>query len=155
MNEWDSKIKQVLSELEADKQLIPGAKLKQQLLRSTSDPASLDAFLASSGLKFAEMLERIEGIVVRKRRGSDMLVGFDGADRPVQVAMTRSSEASQQLRDDVYTAMTRVNESGYYYVPRTDQFIAGPVEDPEAIPLPPVSLDDLLEERKDFGVGRK
>ena len=107
MNEWESIIKEVLSKLGADKQLIPGAKLKQRLIRSASDPASLDTFLASSGLKFAAMLERVEGIVVRKRRGSDMLVGFEGAEWPVQVTVSGSSETIQQLRDDVYTAQRK------------------------------------------------
>lgn len=150
LNDWSAAVKKALNDLEADKRLVPGAKLKQMLVKSIADPHALDEFLEASGRKFSDFVAEIDGIVVQKRGGSDMLVGFPGAEWPVPATSSRSSIPRMQLRDDVYNALTKVTTSGYFYLPDSGQFVEGPVTQPDAVPLPKVVFSDLTSERKRF-----
>ncbi len=52
MLEWEEKLKNVLKELGADKQLVTGAKVKELLTKSALDPGEFDRFLKKRGLSF-------------------------------------------------------------------------------------------------------
>ena len=151
MLEWEEKLKNVLKELGADKQLVTGAKVKELLTKSALDPGEFDRFLKEKGLKFSDFVLRVEGIKVQKRGASDMLVGFPGADWPTPNLSTRIPFKKLQMRDDVYNALTSVSNDGYYFLPDSDKFIEGPPpQRVNGVPLPKVPFSELINERRDF-----
>lgn len=150
MPNWADITRSVLRELGGEQTLVPGAKLKQHIIQSADDPDSFDSFLATQGRKFADWLGTLEAVIVYRRIGTDMLVGFSGAAWPQERTTAGGGSDRPQLRKDVYTALTQVNAGGYFYSPRTDTFSAGPVEETDAIRLPPVTLANLIDERRVF-----
>jgi hypothetical protein len=151
MSDWSTLVKKALLELGADKQFVPGAKLKQVLAKSGENPHELDEFLDTTAQRFSDLLESIDGIKVQKRGSSDMLVGFPGANWPPPTVTSRAPIPKMQMRDDVYLALTKITALGYYYFPKTDQFVEGPRTDSgEGVPLPKVVFADLINERKVF-----
>jgi Uncharacterised protein family (UPF0158) len=143
-------VKAALRQLGADKELVPGAKLRQVLDKSFLEPHFLDEFLKEKGLRFSEFVSGISGIFVQKRSGADMLVGFPDAQWPVSAAGSRGFSTRLQFRPDVYLALTRVTAEGFYYLRESDQFIEGRLGEASGVPLPKVTFSELTAERKQF-----
>jgi len=143
-------VKTALRQLGADKQLVPGAKLKYTLDQSFLEPHFLDELLKARRLRFSDFILGIPGIVVQKRGGADMLVGFPNAQWPISATSSRSFVGRMQLRTDVYTALTKVSTAGFFYMRETDRFVEGPVSQASGVPFPKVTFSDLTAERKKF-----
>ena len=116
----------------------------------------LNSYLTEQGLKFGQLVERVPGAVVHRRLGTDMLVGFEGAAWPDEAKAESQppQPARSRLRQDVYTALTRVSDRPYYYVPGRDEFTQDTSGLEPRIRMPDVNLDDLIAERRDFAKRR-
>ena len=80
-----------------------------------------------------------------------MFVGLKGAEWPDSLSEEKK-EYRQRFRADVYEALTRISASGYWYFPDTDEFTQVTLENDslKKIPLPSVTLKDLLDQRRGF-----
>ena len=152
-NDWAAMMHRALEALGADKVLVPGAKLRQQLeVLAAEEGADLGAYLYDNRIKFAELVERDSKIVVYRRPGTDMSVGFQGAAWP----STRSGAAKARqtsgvrLRRDAYAAFTRISDQPYYYIPNDDRFTIDAAEATQAIEVPRVTLEGLVSIRRAF-----
>ena len=155
MPDWNQIILQALEELDSRKILTRGAKLRDKVAEIVSEQgADLQAYLGSTDQKFVDLLDGMPEVVVHRRPGTDMYVGLQGAAWPAITG--RESKKYHQgivkLRQDLYDALTRISERSYYYVPSRDVFTQNPTEEEstEQIALPPVTLDDLLIQRREF-----
>ncbi len=152
MPNWNEIITKALRELEADTTLTRGAILRSKVNQIASDSEfDFDAYLKDSAQKFSSVVERIDNVVIYKRPNTDMFVGFKGAEWPDSVN-GEIREYRKRFRADVYEAFTRISDSAYWYFPDTDQFtqnISGNASRMK-IPLPSVTLGDLLNQRREF-----
>ena len=152
-NDWNAMTRRALEALGADKFLVPGAKLRQQLeALAAEEGADLRAYLYDNRIKFAELVERDPKIVVYRRPGTDMSVGFQGAAWPS--TRTETAKARQttgvRLRRDAYAAFTRISDQPYYYIPDNDRFTTDATESTKAIGVPRVTLEGLVSTRRAF-----
>ncbi len=151
---WVAVIRKALEELGGQTDTVVGAKLQQRAeMLADGNEESLSDYLNSQSLKFSDFLATIPGIVVYKQRGSDMLVGFQGATLP-QLPTDRAyrdiNDRPLALRQDVYLAFTRVSASPWFYVPSMDVFTREPSADVRKLEIPRVTLNTLVEDRKQF-----
>lgn len=83
MLDWNSLALKALRTLGADSVMVPGAKLRQEMVKIGSrSNFDVSAHVASSGQPFGVLTGQVAGVVVHKRPGSDMLVGIEGAAPP-------------------------------------------------------------------------
>ena len=152
MIEWARLIEDTLGELDGRSVCVPGAKLHTEVskaaLRKTED---FSQYLRDEGKSFADFLAGIPGISLHKRRGTDMLVGFDGAALPAPEREGRARPREYlHLRQDVYAAFTRISSEPYLYIRNSDEFTTEEAEAADSVQVPSVTLDDLLEHRRSF-----
>ena len=155
MTDWNQVILQALEELDSRNILTRGAKLRDKVAEIVSEQGTdLQAYLSSTDQRFVNLLDGIPEVVVHKRPGTDMYVGFQGAAWPAITGgeSRKYHQGTVKLRQDLYDALTRISERIYYYVPSQDVFTQDPAEgeSTERIALPPVTLDDLLTQRREF-----
>ena len=150
MNEsyWADLVRRILREAGGERILITGAKLKQSILAASDNKNALDSYLEAAGLRFRTFLEGIDGVSVKKRVGTDMLVGLEGARWPT-VSPTRAPSLPE-FRQDVYEALTRVSQARYHYFPSTDEFRPSSGELDDTIAMPSVTLEELVAQRREF-----
>jgi hypothetical protein len=153
MTDWTAFVEQVLTDLGGQTVCIPGAKLHVEVSkRALRQGDDFGEYLRSKGVTFAQFLGLDRRIVVHRRLGSDILVGFDGAALPTRPGAARATGFREYsvFRDDAYAAFTRVSHVPYVYIPVVDQFTTGPGDARDRVEVPPVTLDDLLEQRRAF-----
>ena len=146
--QWAELVRRVLREAGGEQTLVPGAKLKQTLIAASADENALDDYLKAEAMRFKTFLEQVDGVVVKTQVGTDMLVGLEGAVWPT----TSPAQAKNQprFRQDAYEALTVLSEAGYHYSPGTDEFKSGRADSSGAVAVPPVTLEDLLYQRRRF-----
>lgn len=152
-NDWAAMMHRALEALGGDKVLVPGAKLRQQLeIVAAEEDADLKTYLYDNRMKFVDLVERDPKIVIYKRPGTDMSVGFQGAAWPSArsgAAKTRQTSGAR-LRRDAYAAFTRISDQPYYYIPDKDRFTTDATETAQAIEVPRVTLESLVSTRRAF-----
>jgi hypothetical protein len=148
MTVWVELVEEVLTDLGGRTTCVPGAKLHTEVskigFRKSED---FGEYLRAQAVTFSQFLERNPKLTVHRRPGADVLVGFDGAILPVR---TRGARDYTVLREDVYSAFTRISPNPYVYVPTTDLFTTQPGEAIDPVDVPAITLDDLLVQRKEF-----
>ncbi len=146
--QWAELVRRVLREAGGEETLVTGAKLKQILVSASGDEHALDSYLRAMGMRFKTFLERTDGVEVKTQVGTDMLVGLEGAGWPT-TSLAQTSE-QPRLRQDLYEALTVLSEAGYHYSPSTDEFASGRGDASGAIAMPPVTFEDLIDQRRKF-----
>lgn len=151
MPNWNSIVLQALRNLNADSVMVPGAKLRLEMETIGSEQEfDIPEHLASTGQPFGTLVERIDGVVVIRRVGTDMLVGIDGAMPPADPSPIRTSGPTGSLRRDVFEAFTRLSKIPFVYVPATDRFVPENLAQGPSIPVPETTLDGLVRDRESF-----
>ena len=148
--DWTKLVEGALVDLGGKSVCVPGAKLHGQVSRlGFQQGEDFSAYLRSQGLTFSQFLDRFKPrLLINRRPGADILVGFQGAVLPAG-GHTRSKSDSF-LRDDVYAAFTRVSAIPFVYVAKVDRFTTDPGDEEETVGVPGVTLESLLAQRKAF-----
>ena len=152
MTDWIAIIDEALKELGADAVFTRGAilhsRVRQIAKRSGLD---FDGYLKETDEKFSSVVQKVEGIEIHKPPNTDMFVGLAGAKWPESTRGWMSSNR-QRFRADVYEAFTRISDVDYCYLPDTDEFRRDVAEGDarKTIPVPSVTLDGLLTDRRRF-----
>ena len=147
--QWFRLAVDAVKDLGGDSQMVPGAKLHQRMA-VLGDRRELDvaAHVQASGQPFSRLIEQVDGIIIARRAGSDMLVGLRGARTPQWHPKSRAKGG--ELRSDVYRAFTRVVPEPFVYLPHSDKFVSADMAEGESIKVLGVSLDSLVEDRRAF-----
>ena len=150
--DWNTTTKETLDALGGRETCVPGAKLHTEVSkRGWREGEEFGRFLQEQGLTFSSFLDSIPEITVHRFRGTDTLVGFDGAELLVQPGTTtRRTDGFQRIRPDVFEAFTKITSEPYHYIVDSDEFGPEPSNSGTSIPLPMRSLDDLLQQRDAF-----
>lgn len=155
MTDWNQVVLQALEELDAGKIFTRGAKLRDTVAEIVSDQGtSLQDYLSQTNQKFVDLLDSMPEVVVHRRSGTDMYVGLQGAEWPAVTGEESKGyhRSPNKLRQDLYDALTKISELTFYYVPSRDVFTQNTTESEstERISLPLVTLQDLLNQRREF-----
>ena len=152
MSDWSSLTLEALRTLGADLVMVPGAKLRQEMVKIGSrSNFDVSAHVASSGQPFGVLTGQVAGVVVHKRPGSDMLVGIEGAaPPPFDKPLENSAGSSGTLRKDVYEAFTKLSPVPCVYLPGSDRFVPTNRAEGPSIKVPEVTLEGLVREREEF-----
>lgn len=152
MDDWEKLTKQALKALQADSVMVPGAKLRAQMVEiGTAAGFDVAEHVTQSGTSFSKLIAPVNGVVVHPRVGSDVLVGLKGARLPTQT--TTSSEAGSRsggLRSDVFQAFTRVSQIPFVYLPGTDRFVPANEAQGASIEVDGQTLERLILYRQEF-----
>ena len=147
--QWSELTLYALKELGGESYMVVGAKLRQKMVQlGREGNADVVAYVEESGESFSSLVERVEGVVVRRRPGSDMLVGTPQAEEPKREAASPTKRGV--LRGDVYQAFTRVAPIPVVYSPDTDRFLPEENAEGRSIRVPEVTLDTLIHDRRQF-----
>ena len=153
MVDWNNLAIEALRKLGAEQTFARGAKARD-VIRKLGDEqgADLQEFLESEGKKFGEFLEGVPNIVLHRRPGTDMFVGFKEATWPAGDLGHQDGEDRVLFRSDVYEALTRVHQGPYYYIQSQDKFIEDlEGHDPsDSLAMNSVTLVNLVDERREF-----
>ena len=152
MYDWEQLTKDALQDLGAESLMVPGAKLREHMVRIGS-PAGFDVagHVAKSGTSFSRLVEGVAGVIVQARPGSDVLVGLDGARIPEETAVPREAKSRYGgLRSDVYQAFTRVSKVAFAYLPGTDRFVPADQAQGASIEVEGQTLERLIAYRQEF-----
>ena len=151
--DWDKLTKETLLSLGADDEMVPGAKLREHMVRA-GYAAGFDtpAHVAKSGTSFSRLVERVAGVTVKFRPGSDVVVGLDGARCSDQSAGNRAATSSRYggLRNDVYQAFTRVSRNPFVYLPGSDRFVPEDRAEGPSIAVNKQTVESLVSDRQEF-----
>ena len=138
-----------LKDLGGASQMVPGAKLRQRMVQIGAErKLDIAAYVQASGHPFSRLVEQVEGVVVTRRAGSDVVVGLRGASTPQW--HPKSGPRRGELRSDVYRAFTRVAAEPFVYMPHSDKFVTANMAEGESIKVSGVSFDALIEDRRAF-----
>lgn len=159
MVDWAELLLQVLKQLGAGQTMTRGAILRQKLDElALAQGTNLGEHLRETNQRFVDLLARIPGVVIHRRPGTDMYVGLQGASWPsVDIEEARRFRRSGlRFRRDVYDALTKISDRAFYYIPSRDEFTQETSDEDvgERIALPRVTLDSLLDERREFAAQR-
>ena len=132
--------------------MVPGAKLRREMELIGSESAfDVAGHVASSGRTFSNLINEVEGVVIRARPGSDILVGLEGSrPPPSNTSAVADSTGSARLRTDVWEAFRKLSPSPYIYQPDSDRFMVASEGQGPSIPVPEVSLEGLVQDREEF-----
>ena len=151
MSDWNSIVLQALRNLGAESVMVPGAKLRLEMETiGSKQEFDVPEHMTSTGQPFGTLVERVEGVVVIRRVGTDMWVGFDGAAPPEDPSPKRTFGPVGSLRRDVFEAFTRLSKVPFVYVPATDRFVPANLAQGPSIPVPETTLDGLVRDRENF-----
>ena len=151
MIEWAELVVAALRELDAGREMVPGAKLRQRMeVLGAKAGFDVGAHLAESAEPFVLSVSRVSEVVVARRPGSDVLVGITGASVPVSVPRSTHYGPPGTLRKDVFLAFTRVAPVPFVYMPDADVFTPQDRATEPTIEVERVSLDGLIEDRMAF-----
>lgn len=147
--DWQRLVVQALRDLHADVTMVPGAKLRQQVVQAGwHEGLDVAAALANSDRSFAQAVATIDDVVMTRVPGSDVLVGLSGSEPPRQVPSVRAPP--EGLRQDVYEAFTRLSTVPFVYWPERDVFCPEDQAEGTSIPVPQVNLENLVRLRHNF-----
>lgn len=148
-DQWSRLTVDTLKDLGGDSQMVPGAKLRQRMvLLGARQELDVPAHVQASGRPFSSLIEKVDGVTIVRRTGSDMLVGLHGAHAPQW--HPKSGPGRGGLRSDVYRAFTRVVPEPFVYLPHADKFVTADMAEGESIKVSTVSLDSLIADRRAF-----
>ena len=152
MDDWEKITKNAIRALHADSVMVSGAKLRAQMVAiGTSAGFDVAKHVAESGTSFSKLIADVNGVVVHSRIGSDVLVGFDGADFPTETpAHSEATSRYGGLRSDVFQAFTRVSQIPYVYLPGTDRFVPANEAQGRSIEVEEPTLERLIFYRQEF-----
>lgn len=151
MRNWDDLTTQALRNLDADTEMVPGAKLRQKMVElGRQDGFDVAGYIANSPDSFSTLVRRVENVEVRIRPGSDLLIGLSGAHAPSGAQAAGPEFANRGLRKDVYEAFTQISSVPFVYLPGTDRFVPEDRADGASIAIPDVTLNGLIEDRHNF-----
>lgn len=147
--QWSELTLRALKDLGGESQMVVGAKLHQKMLELGRE-GNLDvgAYVGRSEESFSGLIERVAGVVVRRRPGHDVLVGTPDAGEPKWESASRSRRGA--LRGDVYQAFTRVVSVPVVYSPDKDRFMSEEIAEGRTIRVPEVTADTLIQDRRQF-----
>ena len=94
------------------------------------------------------MVEHVDGVVVRRWPGRDVLVGTPHAEEPEWEAPSPTRRGA--LRRDVYQAFTRITPAPVVYSPDADRLLAEENAEGRSIRVPDVTLETLIQDRRQF-----
>ena len=147
--QWSELTLRALKDLGGESQMVVGAKLRQKMVElGRAQDLDVAAFVAGSAESFSGLLDGVAGVVVRRRPGSDVLVGTASAKEPEWQRVSAGSRGA--LRGDVYQAFTRVVQVPFVYSPETDRFLSEEVAEGRTIRVPEVTVETLIEDRRRF-----
>lgn len=152
MPDWDGTITRALKELHADSTLTRGAILKSKVNEiAKGSGLDFDTYLNETGQKFSSVVEQVNGVVIHRRPNTDMFVGLGDATWPDSTS-SASRAYDKRFRADIYEAFTRISERDYWYLSETDEFTNEVLTNAphRRIPVPSVTLDHLLSQRRIF-----
>lgn len=150
--DWHRLVVTGLKELDANVTMVPGAKLRQQVVKAgMREGLDVAATMARGGRTFLQAVAVVDGVVVTRVPGSDAFVGLSGAKPPDEVP-SASPAAMDGLRSDVYRAFTRVSSIPFVYQPERDLFIPEDRAEGASIPVPRVDLSCLIQLRREFAL---
>ena len=132
--------------------MVPGAKLRREMELIGSESAfDVAEHVASSGRTFSNLVSEVEDVVIRARPGSDILVGLEGSrPPPSNRSAVIDSTGPSRLRTDVWEAFTKLSRVPYIYQPDSDRFMIASEGQGPSIPVPEVSLEQLIRDREEF-----
>ena len=146
---WSELTLRALKELGGESRMVVGAKLREKMVElGHKENLEVGAYVAESGESFAGLIERVAGVVVRRRSGSDVLVGTPQAEAPK--GESESPTRRGVLRSDVYLAFTRIAPAPMVYSPDIDRFLPEENAEGRTMRLPEVTLDTLIGDRRQF-----
>ena len=147
--QWSELTVRALRDLGGDSRMVVGAKLRQKMVElGQAENINVADYVAASRDSFSALLEGVAGVVVRRRRGSDVLVGTGDAKEPDVEGVSPVRRGA--LRGDVYQAFTRVVQIPVVYSPETDRFLSEEMAEGRTIPVPEVTVETLIEDRRQF-----
>lgn len=150
LQQWSELTLRALKELGGQSHMVVGAKLRQKMVQlGREGDLDVAAYVGGSGESFSGLVERVAGVVVRRRPGRDVLVGTPQAEEPRWNAAP-PTERGGVLRKDVYQAFTRVAPVPFVYSPDTDRFLSEEHAEGRSIRVPEVHLDTLIQDRRQF-----
>lgn len=150
--DWRRLVVASLKELNANVTMVPGAKLRQQVVEAgLREGLDVAAAIAGDDRSFLQAVAAVDGVVVTRVPGSDAFVGLGGAKPPDQIA-SASPAALDGLRSDVYRAFTRVASIPFVYQPERDLFSPEDRAEGASVPVPRVDLPYLIELRRKFAL---
>ena len=152
MPDWVSLVEEALNDLGGRNVCVPGAQLHSEVSKRVSkEGTDFGADLRGQGITFRQYLERFESLTVHVRPGADMLVGFHGASLPTQPERPAGGPREfLRIRDDVYSAFTRISPTPFVYVHNVDRFTTEPGDEADTVQVPPVTLEGLVGHRRAF-----
>lgn len=146
----DSLLIDALEELGGQKIMVPGAKLRQQVVetgwRQRFDVA---ACLTALDRPFAKVLAEVDGVVVTPVQGSDILVGLSGA-KPPDKAPPPVRSPHRGLRQDIFEAFARISAVPFVYLRERDKFVAENQAEGPSVRVPSASLEQSVASRREF-----
>lgn len=147
--QWSELTLQALKDLGGESQMTVGAKLRQKMLElGREENLDVGAYVAESGESFSSLIEKVTGVVVRRRLGLDVLVGTPDAKEPKWKSGSPIRRGA--LRGDVYQAFTRVVPVPFVYSPDRDRFLSEENSEGRTIRVPEVSVETLIKDRQQF-----
>ena len=152
MTDWKTLALQALRELDGASNMVPGAKLRQQMAL-LGEEAGFDVarHVRHSKKQFSELVAEVDGVSIRKRAGSDMLVGLSGAKAPEEPPYREKGHTpAEGLRSDVFQAFTRIAPIPFAYLPASDRFVPQDRAEGQSVEVPPSTLDEAIEDRRRF-----
>lgn len=148
-SQWSELTLRVLKELGGGARMVVGAKLRQKMVEvGREEQLDVGAYVEESGEPFSRLIEQVNGIVVRRRSGRDMLVGTPQAHEPEGEAVPPARRGA--LRGDVYQAFTRIAPAPVVYSPDADRFLAEQHAEGRSVRVPDVTLETLIQDRRQF-----
>ena len=147
--QWSELTLRALKELGGGARMVVGAKLRQKMVEvGREEELDVGAYVGASGQPFSRLVEQVDGVVVRRRPGRDMLVGTPQAEEPEWE--TASPTRRGALRGDVYQAFTRIAPAPVVYSPDADRFLAEEKAEGRTVRVPNVTLETLIQDRRQF-----
>lgn len=149
--EWSDLVGAALRELGADEKMVPGAMLRQRMeVMGARSGFDVGGYVADSPDPFAQLVGRVEGVEIKRRPGSDVLVGFVGASAPDPVRHSTYRTRPGALRKDVFQAFTRVEAVPFVYMPDADRFAPEDRSEGTVVEVERISLKTLIDDRRTF-----
>ena len=148
-SQWSELTLRALKELGGGARMVVGSKLRQKMVEvGREEQLDVGAYVGESGQSFSRLVEQVNGVVVRRRPGRDMLVGTPQAEEPEWEAAAPARRGA--LRGDLYQAFTRIVPAPVVYSPDADRFLAEENAEGRSVRVPDVTLETLIQDRRQF-----
>lgn len=152
-DQWRNLTTDALTDLGGGDLMVVGAQLRQRMVALGYERGmDVAQHVAATGLSFTQLLHKVPNVVVRRRPGSDTLVGTGSAREPDWQSKTPARPRGA-LRRDVYQAFTRVGPVPYVYEAHSDRFVPENQSQGPTIAVQSVKVDVLKDDRMQFAHG--